>query len=108
ADLALQRGVDQLVLAHPRQAAEHGRCYLGAIVVAVAGEILDRDLGVGKGLAKLGLQIGGGHRHAKAPRTGISERKPLTSPASPVRSISQQSQNLWRCDAGDVRGVSVS
>src|SRR5215471_7788585 len=80
ADLALQRGIDQLVLAHARQSLERARGDPGAIVISVSREILDVDLGVGKSLSQFGLQVGGGHRHPIRSSTTISELKPLTSP----------------------------
>src|SRR5436190_246966 len=66
AHLALQRGVDELVLAHARQAGERRRDDAGLVVVAVAGEVLDLDRGVGEALAQDGFEVGLGHRHGRA------------------------------------------
>ena len=65
AHLAAERGIDHLVLANPRQAAELLRADPRAIVVAVAREVVDADLGVGEGRPKAGLQLLGGHGHER-------------------------------------------
>ena len=64
AHLALQGGVDELVLAHARQAAKGARSDPRLVVVAVAGEVLDMDIRFGKGLPQCGFQLVDGHRHA--------------------------------------------
>jgi hypothetical protein len=53
AHLALQGGIDELVLAHARQAGEGRGHDPRAIVVAVARQIVDGDLGVGKGFGQV-------------------------------------------------------
>ena len=63
AHLALQRGIDELVLADTGQAGEGGRDDAGAIVVAVAGQIVDDDLGVGKGFGQMAVKLFDGHGH---------------------------------------------
>ena len=57
AHLALQSRVDQLVLPNAAQSREGGGDDAGLIVVAIAGEVVDGDGRVGKGLAKMGLKI---------------------------------------------------
>ena len=63
-DLALQRGVDKLMLTHTRQACKRTRDDSRAIMVPVSGQIVDGDLGVGKGLRQMGVQRFNGHGHA--------------------------------------------
>src|SRR5690606_23201105 len=92
AHLALQGGVDQLVLPDAGQAREGRGDDARAVVVAVAGEVLDLDLGVGEGLAQMSLQILDRHRHGATSqfragvwrvnlKAGLTPR-PLSSPAS--------------------------
>src|SRR6188508_1257569 len=60
---AAQRAIHHLVLLDLRLAGEGGRDNRGSIVVAVAGEILDLDLGVRDALLDQGDDVFGGHRH---------------------------------------------
>src|SRR5579859_322690 len=61
--LSLERGIDKLVLTHPRKACEGGGNDARPIVVAVAGEVLDNDLGVGEAILQNGFQLGLGDGH---------------------------------------------
>eukprot|EP01035_Chromulina_nebulosa_P059004 gene59004-80806_t len=63
AHVALERGIDELVLFHARQTGEGDRDDARLVVVAVAREVIDRDLGVGKRLGQIGMQGFDGHRH---------------------------------------------
>jgi hypothetical protein len=63
---ALQRGIDELMLAHTRQACEGRGHNAGTIVIAVAGQIVDDDLGVGKGLGQMAAKRIDGHGHGSA------------------------------------------
>lgn len=65
AHFALEGGIDELMLAHPGHASERFRDDAGAIMVAVASQILDRDLGVGEGFGQVTVQGFDGHWHAK-------------------------------------------
>ena len=67
ADLALQGRINKLVLTHARHAAEGLVDDARLVVVAVAGQILDGDLGVRKGCTQFSLELGLGHWH----RTGL-------------------------------------
>src|SRR3712207_5550934 len=59
----LQGGVDDLVLLHPALAAE-GLGHDGSgVVVTVAGQVFDGDLGVGQGRFDEGLDLRRLHRH---------------------------------------------
>ena len=58
ADVTSQRVVDEAMLAHPAESAEGRRDNAGAIVIAVAGEILDRDFRVREGSTQAGLELG--------------------------------------------------
>ena len=60
---AAQRLVDELVLLQPRLAAKRLGDDVGAVVVAVAGQILDPHLRVGQALLDQPLDVGGAHRH---------------------------------------------
>ena len=53
------------LLAHARQAREDRRDDARTVVVAVSGQVVDGDLGVGKGLGQIGVQGFGGHGHGK-------------------------------------------
>ena len=57
AHLPLQGGIDQLVLAYARKAGKGAGGDLGAVMVAVAGQILDDDLGVRESLAQPGSSM---------------------------------------------------
>ncbi len=67
AHAALERGVNHLVLGHPRLARERGGADHRPVMVPVAGQVLDVDIGVGKGLPEQGLQLVGGDRQGCAP-----------------------------------------
>ena len=54
-----------LVLAYAGEAGEGGGDDAGLVVVAVAGQVGDGDLGVGEGLGQAAFQFGGGHRHGR-------------------------------------------
>src|SRR5918999_1516099 len=60
---AAQRFVDHLVLPDPGHAGERGADDSGGIMVAVAGEVADLDLGVGDGGANQILDLACRHRH---------------------------------------------
>ena len=60
-DLALQGGVDQLVLPHPWQALEGAGDDARAEVIVVARQVLDGDRRIGEGRPQAGFQLGGGH-----------------------------------------------
>src|SRR6202035_4456503 len=64
AHLALQRLVDDLVLLDPGFAAERLRNHGRRIMVAIAGQIADRHLGVGYGWLDHRFDIVGVHRHS--------------------------------------------
>src|SRR5262245_7593989 len=64
AHLALQRGVDQLMLLHARLAAKARRDDGRGVMVAVAGEVADRHLGVRDARLDQALNLAGVHRHA--------------------------------------------
>src|SRR6185312_12491290 len=59
AHLSLQRLVNDLVLLHPRLAPERFRDHRRGVMVAVAGEIPDRHLGVGYRSLDHGFDIAG-------------------------------------------------
>src|SRR5690348_385342 len=67
AHLAFQGGVDQLVLLHARFSAKAFRDDRRGVVVAVAGEIADRHLGVRDARLDQLLDLAGVHRHARSP-----------------------------------------
>src|SRR4051794_19369542 len=58
--------VDDLVLLQARLAAERFRGDVRPVVVAVAREILDPDLGVGQAVLDQALDLGWAHRHRAA------------------------------------------
>ena len=58
ADLGAEDVVDQLGLLDPRQALEPVRDYLGAKVIAAAGQILDAHLRAGKGRSDAFFKFG--------------------------------------------------
>ena len=64
AHLGLEGIVDDLVLLDPRLAAEYFRDHGCGIMIAVAGEVLDADLGVGETLLDHPRDVFGGHSHA--------------------------------------------
>ena len=64
AHLALQRLIDDLVLLHAGLAAEGLRDHGRGIVVAVAGEVTDRHLGIGDRCLDHRLDIVGVHWHS--------------------------------------------
>lgn len=55
--------IDELMLGHSGLAVEGGRAHIGGIVLAIAGEIVDGDLGVGQGFEDEGFDLPGCHRH---------------------------------------------
>ena len=57
ADLALQGRINKLVLTHARHAAEGLVDDARLVVVAVAGQILDGDLGVRKGCTQFSFEL---------------------------------------------------
>ena len=63
--LALQGGIDELMLAHPGQAREGRGHDARTLVVAVAGQIVDNDLGVGKGFGQMAAKRFDGHGHGR-------------------------------------------
>src|SRR5262249_34381202 len=64
AHLALERRIDQLMLLHARLAAEALGNDRRGVVVAVAGKIADRHLGVRDARLDQALDLAGVHRHA--------------------------------------------
>src|SRR5579883_703845 len=62
---AAQRGIDELVLADPRQAAELRRDDAGRIMVAVSRQILDRHARIGERRFDQSLDLAGGHGHVR-------------------------------------------
>src|SRR5437763_2217171 len=75
--LALQGVVNKLVLLNPRFAAKAFRQHGRGIMVAVAGEVPDRDLGIGNTGLDQRFDVIGIHRHGDvpecAPRLGAPE-----------------------------------
>src|SRR4029077_8716261 len=67
---ALQRAIDELMLLHARLALEGGRFHRSGVMVAVAGKVLDLDLGIGERLLDQRLDLGLLHGH----RSRVSER----------------------------------
>src|ERR1700749_2718281 len=58
-----KRRIDNLVLAHPRDAAELLADHVRGVVIPVAGQVFDGDFGVGKRRLYQGLNLIGRHRH---------------------------------------------
>ena len=67
AHAALQGLVDHLVLLHAGLAGELLGDDVGGVVVAVAGQVLDGDLGVGEAGLDQPLDLVGIHGHAYVP-----------------------------------------
>ena len=65
AHLALERIIDDLVLLHPGFAAKCLGQHGGGVVVAIAGEIADRDLCVGNPHLDQALDIACTHCHSR-------------------------------------------
>src|SRR6185295_6581093 len=87
AHLAFQGLVDELMLLHPRLAAERGRDHGRRIVVAVAGKVADRHHGVGDAATDQLLDFACVHRHARFPlirplTRSTSSRHPPYRPAT--------------------------
>src|SRR5260370_7433140 len=89
AHLALQRLIDDLVLLDAGFAAERLRDHGRRIMVAVAGEVADRHLGVGNSRLDHRFDIMGVHRHSRIspirrfesrPATGLRVRPNLARP----------------------------
>src|ERR1700682_2249150 len=74
AHLALQRLIDDLVLLDAGFAAERLRDHGRRIVVAIAGQIADRHLGVGYSRLDHRFDIVGVHRHSKFLQSSGSNR----------------------------------
>jgi hypothetical protein len=64
ADLTLESRIDELVLADAGQAGEGGRNDARTVMVTIPGQIIDGDLGVGKGFRQMGVERFDGHGHA--------------------------------------------
>ena len=58
AHMALERGIDHLMLRHPAFALEGGRRDGGGEMVVVAGQIANLHLGVGERLFDIGFDFG--------------------------------------------------
>ena len=67
AHAAAQRLVDQLVLLHAGHAGKRAGGDGGAVVIAVTGEILDLDLGIGQRRLDGAFDLGRTHRHEGLP-----------------------------------------
>src|ERR1700676_2196465 len=80
AHLALQRLVDDLVLLDPGFAAERLRNHGRGIVVAIAGQIADRHLGIGYRRLDHRFDIVGVHRHSGMSPLRRFESWPVSAP----------------------------
>src|SRR6056297_1513556 len=71
--LALERGIDGALLLHAVHALERGVNHFGGIVVPVACQIGDGDLGVGKSGADQVLDFLGLHWHGASPVNPVTK-----------------------------------
>src|SRR5271163_1581888 len=85
AHFALQRVINELVLLDPRLAPERLGDHGGGVVVAIAGEIADRDLGVRDLGLDQPLDIIRRHRHWGLPQISSSRKSPRHDCAPGVR-----------------------
>jgi hypothetical protein len=78
---AFQSRVDHLVLRHPRFASEGGGANNGLVVVAVAGEVLDLNVGVCESGSQERFQVAWAHCHVAS--NGIVDEFELAQPKGP-------------------------
>ena len=99
--------VDHLVLLDPRLAAKRRGHDMRAVVIAVAREILDRDLGVGQVGADQILDLRGGHRHRVTSSGGAGAAMYAGSHASwtPASSSNDMALPPSRVNAAAARGA---
>src|ERR1700694_4384640 len=83
AHLALQRLIDNLVLLDAGFAAERLRDHSRRIVVAIAGQIADRHLGVGYSCLDHRFDIAGVHRHPSISPIRRFDLSPAIAAAAP-------------------------
>lgn len=63
AHLALERRIDELVLSNARQTGKCTGNNARTIVVTIPRQIVNRDLGIGKGFRQMGVQRFDRHGH---------------------------------------------
>src|SRR5215510_12530889 len=80
AHLGLEGFVDDLMLLHPRLAAKALGQHGGGIVVAIAGQIADRHLGIRYARLDEPLDIAGSHGHWRSPIKPMSEQADRRGP----------------------------
>ena len=102
---------DQLVLGHAGLARKGTRHDVGRVVVAIAGQVGDRHLGIGQGPPDQMLDIGGVHRHG--PNIALRFRSSKTTHGAAVQAagLAQQGRVVhaqMRLDPeGRVRPVGI-
>src|SRR3546814_12082841 len=82
---ALERRINHLVLLHPCLAGEGGGDHGGGVMVAVAAQVVNADLGVGQSLTDHGFDLGGIHCHRVIPLIPLyfTTHRPYSAAASP-------------------------
>src|SRR5579862_3194238 len=94
-----QRRVDELMLLHTAASLELGGAHMGGVVVAVAAQILDRDLRVRQTLADQALDRRRVHRHGDISSSAVPTIWPRAAPG-------RKAQDARICLAsGGVRAV---
>ena len=63
AHAAFERGIDHLVLLHTVFAFEGAGDHIGGIMIAVSGQIIDGDRGIGQGFFDEAFNVWGSHGH---------------------------------------------
>ena len=100
---AFQSGVNSAMLLHPIFSCEAGIGHLSGVVIAVASQICDRDLRLGKSLSDQSFNILCGHGHGMFPHVvtleGRAERClfQVTASAKLLRKILLSSDSSATC-----------
>src|SRR5690348_8021950 len=74
---ALERGIDHLMLRHPRFSRKRRGANNGLVVVAVAGQVLDFNVRIGKSRPQESFELGCAHSHGSSFLKKVGEGGPL-------------------------------